>query len=126
MPANASLASTRARVLRANLDPAKDVSIAIHHDRLARRLPGQLSLPASGTRPRHRHRPSAAVTAVGACLLIATHSYRCGAVLCCALVIAGVAAHGLDGQEHLVALGCGLLAGVLVWGRSRRIRHPRL
>ncbi|MGD0593908.1 MAG: hypothetical protein ABSB54_09560 [Acidimicrobiales bacterium] len=66
------------------------------------------------------------MTAVGACLLIATHSYRCGAVLCCALVIAGVAAHGLDGQEHLVALGCGLLAGVLVWGRSRRIRHPRL
>lgn len=58
--------------------------------------------------------PSAAVTAVGACLLIATRSYRCAAVLCCALLIAGVAAHGLDGQEHLVALACGLFAGVLV------------
>jgi hypothetical protein len=58
--------------------------------------------------------PSAAVTAVGACVLIATRSYRCAAVLCCALLIAGAVANGLDGEEHLVALACGLLAGVLV------------
>jgi len=66
--------------------------------------------------------PSAATTAVGACLLIASRSYRCAALLCCALLIAGVAARGLDGQEHLVALACGLLAGLLV--RKKRAATP--
>ena len=68
--------------------------------------------------------PSAATTAVGVCLLIATHSYRCAAVLCCALLIAGVAAHGLDGQEHLAALACGLSAGLLV--RKKPAASPGL
>jgi len=57
--------------------------------------------------------PSAAVTAVGhGCssppVRIAVPSYSAAPPRC------GRGAYGLDGQEHLVALACGLLAGVLV------------
>ena len=62
--------------------------------------------------------PSAAVTAVGACLLVATRCYRSAAVLTGALLIAGIAAPGLDGQEHLLALVCGLTVGVLCRRRA--------
>jgi hypothetical protein len=62
--------------------------------------------------------PSAAVTAVGACLLVTARCYRSAAVLSGALLIAAIAAPGLDGQEHLLALACGLIAGALCRRRS--------
>jgi hypothetical protein len=62
--------------------------------------------------------PSAAVTAVGACLLVATRCYRSAAVLTGALLIAGIAAPGLDGQEHLLALVCGLTVGAMCRRRA--------
>ena len=57
--------------------------------------------------------PSAAVTAVGACLLIAIRMNRCASVLCAALLLAAIVTPGVDGQEHLVALACGLLVGTM-------------
>lgn len=67
--------------------------------------------------------PSAAVTAVGACLLLAARCNRSAAVLSVALLIAAITAWGLDGQEHLVALACGLMAGALC--RRRYLRSLR-
>jgi hypothetical protein len=57
--------------------------------------------------------PSAASTAVGAFLLVATRCYCSAAILASVLLIAAIAAPGLDGQEHLLALACGLCAGAL-------------
>jgi hypothetical protein len=62
--------------------------------------------------------PSAAVTAVGACLLVATRCYRTAAVLSGALLVAVIAAPGIDGKEHFLALLCGLMAGVVCMRRS--------
>jgi hypothetical protein len=62
--------------------------------------------------------PSAAATAVGACLLVGAGCYRSVAVLSCALLVAAMAAPGLDGSEHLLALACGLVAGVLCRKRT--------
>ncbi len=57
--------------------------------------------------------PSAATTAVGACLLIAARMHRTAALLCLGLLIAAIAAPGLDAVEHTTALVWGLLAGYL-------------
>ncbi len=57
--------------------------------------------------------PSAATTAVGACLLIVARMNRSAELLGAALVAAYVIAPGVDGVEHLVALGCGLVVGVI-------------
>ena len=57
--------------------------------------------------------PSAAVTSVGACLLISVGCKRCAVVLSGALLVAAVALPGLDGAEHLVALLCGFTAGAV-------------
>jgi hypothetical protein len=67
--------------------------------------------------------PSAAVTAVGACLFVVLGMRRCAVVLSVALLIAGVVAPGLDGIEHVVALSFGLLAGVGS-GRLTQSRGP--
>lgn len=55
--------------------------------------------------------PSAATTAVGACLLVAVRMKRCAWLLTLALVAAALIAPGVDGVEHIVALACGLTAG---------------
>jgi hypothetical protein len=65
--------------------------------------------------------PSAATTAVGACLLIAARMNRSALLLAIGLVVAAVVAPGLDGVEHTAALVWGLLAGflyVIVTSRS--------
>jgi hypothetical protein len=62
--------------------------------------------------------PSAAVTAVGACLLVAARCYRSAAVLSSVLLLTAIAAPGLDGREHVLALACGLSAGALCRRRS--------
>jgi hypothetical protein len=56
--------------------------------------------------------PSAATTAVGACLLIAARMNRSAALLCVGLLVAALVAPGLDGVEHTAALIWGLLAGL--------------
>jgi hypothetical protein len=56
--------------------------------------------------------PSAATTAVGACVLVAARMNRSAALLILALVVADVVAPGVDGAEHLLALACGLASGV--------------
>jgi hypothetical protein len=57
--------------------------------------------------------PSAATTAVGACLLIAARMNRSAVLLCVGLLVAAVVAGGLDGVEHTAALVWGLFAGYL-------------
>ena len=57
--------------------------------------------------------PSAATTAVGACLLIAARMNRGAALLSLGLLIAAVVAPGVDGIEHTTSLAWGLLAGAL-------------
>jgi hypothetical protein len=57
--------------------------------------------------------PSAATTAVGACLLIAARMNRAAVLLSAGLLIAALVAHGLDGVEHTAALVWGLFAGFL-------------
>ncbi len=56
--------------------------------------------------------PSAAVTAVGACLLVGLRLNRLALLLCLSLLVATLIAPGIDGEEHLVALVCGVLGGV--------------
>jgi hypothetical protein len=55
--------------------------------------------------------PSAATTAVGACLLVCSRMTRSAILLSVGLVAAALLAPGIDGAEHMVALACGLLAG---------------
>lgn len=72
--------------------------------------------------------PSAATTAVGACLLIAARMRRCAGLLTLALVAAALIAPGVDGVEHTVALGCGLLAGAayrVVVSRTTSLANAR-
>jgi hypothetical protein len=57
--------------------------------------------------------PSAATTAVGACLLIAARMNRSAALLCVGLLVGALVAPGLDGVEHIAAVAWGLLAGFL-------------
>jgi hypothetical protein len=66
--------------------------------------------------------PSAATTAVGACLLIAARMNRGAVLLCVGLLVAAVVAPGVDGIEHTTSLVWGLLVGALylvVTSRSR-------
>lgn len=70
--------------------------------------------------------PSAAATAVGACLLITLGMYRCVSLLCVALLVAALVSPGIDGIEHLVALACGLLAGRYLPVICRGLRSNRL
>jgi hypothetical protein len=55
--------------------------------------------------------PSAATTAVGACLLVCSRMTRSAILLSVGLVAAALLAPGIDGAEHMVALACGLFAG---------------
>jgi hypothetical protein len=57
--------------------------------------------------------PSAATTAVGACLLVAVKMNRSALVLIVSLVGAAIITRGVDGVEHTTALVIGLTAGVL-------------
>jgi len=66
--------------------------------------------------------PSAATTAVGACLLIGAGMKRTAWLLSFALIAAALIAPGVDGVEHTVALGCGVIAGVLY--RLVALRSP--
>jgi hypothetical protein len=69
--------------------------------------------------------PSAATTAVGACLLISARMNRSAALLCAGLLIAAFLAPGLDGVEHTAALIWGLVAGALhVRLASRSVTAP--
>ena len=71
--------------------------------------------------------PSAATTAVGACLLVAVRMKRSAWLLTFALVAAALIAPGIDGVEHTVALMCGLLAGGAFRAvLSLRARHERV
>lgn len=73
--------------------------------------------------------PSAATTAVGACLLIAAHMHRTAVLLCLGLLIAAFVAPGLDAVEHTTALVCGLLAGflyVMITSRSHEVSSASL
>jgi hypothetical protein len=56
--------------------------------------------------------PSAATTAVGACLLVCARLNRCVVLLSVALLGAAFIAPGVDGIEHLMALCCGVILGV--------------
>lgn len=55
--------------------------------------------------------PSAAATAVGACLLVTTKMNRSALVLSASLIAAALIAPGLDGVEHTAALVVGVAVG---------------
>jgi hypothetical protein len=57
--------------------------------------------------------PSAATTAVGACLLVVARMHRCALLLSVSLIGAALITRGVDGVEHTTALMIGLTAGVL-------------
>jgi hypothetical protein len=57
--------------------------------------------------------PSAATTAVGACLLVTVRMNRCVLLLSAGLIAAALVAPGVDGVEHTSALAWGVTAGVL-------------
>jgi hypothetical protein len=68
--------------------------------------------------------PSAAATAVGACVLVVVGMYRCTALLTISLLIAALVVPGIDGLEHMVALLSGLAVGVLYRTSDRgSLRH---
>jgi hypothetical protein len=67
--------------------------------------------------------PSGATTAVGACLLVALRMNRSAMLLALGLLIAALAAPGLDAVEHTTALVVGLSAGAGTrWVYSRTLR----
>jgi hypothetical protein len=71
--------------------------------------------------------PSAVTAAIGACVLVAARMNRCAALLVIGLVAAALIAPGVDGIEHLVALACGLLAGLglrVVSSRPPKVIRP--
>lgn len=71
--------------------------------------------------------PSAATTAVGACLLVCSRMTRSAILLSVGLLAAALIAPGIDGFEHVVALVCGLAAGVTYrLFSSARFRLPSL
>jgi hypothetical protein len=71
--------------------------------------------------------PSAATTAVGACLLVAIRMRRSAWLLTLALVAAALIAPGIDGVEHTVALVCGVAAGgIYRVAISLRARHKNV
>jgi hypothetical protein len=71
--------------------------------------------------------PSAATTAVGACLLVCARLNRCLVLLGVALLGAAFIAPGVDGIEHLMALFCGVILGAttrVVVMRTAKFRSP--
>jgi hypothetical protein len=69
--------------------------------------------------------PSAATTAVGACLLISTRMNRCALLLSVSLIAAAILAPGVDGVEHTTALACGVAAGVVDYVVFSRLSTTR-
>jgi hypothetical protein len=70
--------------------------------------------------------PSAATTAVGACLLISVKMNRCVLLLSVGLVVAALVAPGVDGFEHATAMVWGVTVGVannLVLSKAGEIRE---
>jgi hypothetical protein len=70
--------------------------------------------------------PSAATTAVGACLLISVKMNRCVLLLSVGLVVAALIAPGVDGFEHATALVWGIAVGVannMVISKASEIRE---
>jgi hypothetical protein len=70
--------------------------------------------------------PSAATTAIGACLLVGARMNRCAVLLAVSLLVAAFFVRGVDGAEHSVALGCGVFAGFAfrVVTRPEPFRQP--
>ncbi len=64
--------------------------------------------------------PSAATTAVGACLLVAAGMNRCTLLLSVALITAAIVVPGVDGVEHAAALAWGVVAGVVYYAVAAR------
>ncbi len=69
--------------------------------------------------------PSAATTAVGACLLVTLRMNRCALLLSVGLVAAALFAPGVDGVEHTSALFWGLTVGVLNYAVLPRFSATR-
>jgi hypothetical protein len=69
--------------------------------------------------------PSAATTAVGACLLIAVKMNRSALLLCVGLIGAAVITRGVDGVEHTAALIFGLTVGALDYLVISRLSETR-
>lgn len=71
--------------------------------------------------------PSAATTAIGACLLVCARTSRCVVLLSVALLGAALFVPGVDGIEHVMALCCGVIVGAttrLVTSKSLSSRTP--
>jgi hypothetical protein len=69
--------------------------------------------------------PSAATTAVGACVLVATRMHRSAVLLSIGLFVAAFFMHGVDGVEHVTALVWGVLAGIAVYFVAMRPARSR-
>jgi hypothetical protein len=69
--------------------------------------------------------PSAATTAVGACLLVATRMNRSALLLSVGLIAAAAIAPGVDGVEHTTALIFGLTAGLVDYVLVSRLSTSR-
>jgi hypothetical protein len=69
--------------------------------------------------------PSAATTAVGACLLVTTRMNRSALLLSVALIAATLIAPGVDGVEHTTALIFGVAAGVVNYAVISRLSETR-
>ena len=69
--------------------------------------------------------PSAATTAVGACLLVAARMNRCALLLSVGLIAAALIAPGVDGVEHTTALIWGVTAGVANYVVISRVSATR-
>ena len=69
--------------------------------------------------------PSAACTAVGACVLVAARMNRSALLLGVGLLAAALFVPGVDGVEHLSALVWGVLAGAVVYVVRTRTAQPR-
>lgn len=69
--------------------------------------------------------PSAATTAVGACLLVTVRMNRSTFLLSVGLVAAAIVAPGVDGVEHTSALVWGVMAGVLDYAVISRFNETR-
>jgi hypothetical protein len=69
--------------------------------------------------------PSAATTAVGACLLVSTRMNRCAVLLSVGLITAALIAPGVDGIEHTAALAFGVACGVIDYAVFSRLSSTR-
>jgi hypothetical protein len=69
--------------------------------------------------------PSAATTAVGACLLVTIRMNRCALLLSVGLIAAAIIAPGVDGVEHTTALIFGVAAGVVNYAVISRLSETR-